>query len=491
MTITGRVRDTIRRHGLLRRSDRVVVALSGGPDSVALFRLLRELEADGDLTVAGVAHLNHGLREAAHHDERFARALATDAGVTFRSDLVDVRARAALLRTSLEDAGRRARYELFERVATELDAEAIATGHTRDDQAETFLLRLLRGAGPRGLGGIHYKAYLPAEAPKARRWVIRPLLDLGRDELRAYLTAINQSFCEDESNRDIGIPRNKIRHELLPLLQREYSPQIVDVLAREALIAQQDEDRLQQEAIDLLDSIVLVNRAENLPVETVELNASALRGLPPALAARVAREALRILAPDRFLGTEHVEGLLDLVRSDAARSLSLPGQQATRRGDVAVLTREPFEPFSNSFRVSLSIPGEVTLEREGWVISAGDSGTPDRDSPPDGLGTSDRDSPRLSAAVNAGALAPPLTVRSRQPGDRFNPAGMGGQSKKLQDFFVDRKVPRERRDSLPLVVDSVDRIVWIVGESVAEDFRVTEPSQGVIFLKARRLGGQG
>jgi tRNA(Ile)-lysidine synthase len=467
MTITDRVRAAIRRHGLLRRGDRVVVAVSGGPDSVALFHVLRELEADGELTVAGVAHLNHGLREAAHRDEQFARALATDAGVPFRSDLVDVRASAVQLKTSLEDAGRRARYELFERVATELDADAIATGHTRDDQAETFLLRLLRGAGPRGLGGIHHRSGR----------IIRPLLSVGRDELRAYLATINQPFCDDESNRDIAIPRNKIRHELLPLLRREYSPQIVDVLAREALIAQQDEARLQQEAIDLLDSIVLVNRAESLPVETVELNARALRELPPALAARVAREALRILAPDRFLGTEHVEGLLDLVRSDVACSLSLPGQQATMRGDVARLTRESFAPFSNSFRVSLSIPGEVTLEREGWVISAVDSGASEQG--------------RFSAAVNAGALAPPLTVRSRQPGDRFNPAGMGGRSKKLQDFFVDRKVPRERRDFLPLVVDSADRIVWIVGESVAEDFRVTEPSQGVIFLKARRLGGQG
>ena len=481
MSITGSVRTAIRRHGLLRRGGRVVVALSGGPDSVALFRLLRELEADGELTVAGVAHLNHGLREAAQRDEQFARALATEAGVPFRSDLVDVRARAAQLRTSLEDAGRRARYELFARVATELDADAVATGHTRDDQAETFLLRLLRGAGPRGLGGIHHKTRLSADTPSAPRWVIRPLLDLGRSELREYLAAIHQPFCEDESNQDLGIPRNKIRHGLLPLLQREYSPQIVDVLAREALIAQQDEDRLQQEAIDLLDSIVLVNRAESLPVETVELNASALRELPPALAARVAREALRILAPDRFLGTEHVDGLLDLVRSDVARSLSLPGQEATRRGNVAVLTREPFEPFSNSFRVSLSIPGEVTLEREGWVISAIEFGS----------GASTGASPRFSAAVNARALAPPLTVRSRQPGDRFNPAGMGGRSKKVQDLFVDRKVPRERRDFLPLVVDSADRIVWIVGESVAEDFRVTEPSQGVIFLKARRLGGQG
>ncbi len=170
MALAERVLDTIRRLALMRRGDRVLVALSGGPDSVALTRLLGELEGAGELSIAGIAHLNHGLREAAGEDEEFCRALAAERAVPFRSDLVDVRALATRLATSLEDAGRRARYELFERIATELDADVIATGHTRDDQAETFLLRLLRGAGPRGLGGIHPKTRLPAEAPEARRW---------------------------------------------------------------------------------------------------------------------------------------------------------------------------------------------------------------------------------------------------------------------------------------------------------------------------------
>ena len=208
MALAARVLDTIRRRALLRPGDGVLVALSGGPDSVALLRLLRELEAGGELSVAGVAHLNHGLREAANDDEQFCRALASEMGVPFRSDRIDVRAMAARLGTSLEDAGRQARYALFERVATELGADVIATGHTRDDQAETFLLRLLRGAGPRGLAGIH---------PRVGR-AVRPVLDCGRDELRTYLAAIGQSFREDESNRDLSIPRNRVRHELLPLL---------------------------------------------------------------------------------------------------------------------------------------------------------------------------------------------------------------------------------------------------------------------------------
>jgi tRNA(Ile)-lysidine synthase len=512
MKLSARVLDTIRRHALLRRGDRVLVALSGGPDSVALLRLLRELECAGELVIAGVAHLNHGLRDAAHQDEQFCCALAGELGLAFRSDRVDVRARAERLGTSLEDAGRRARYEWFDRVAAELGADVVATGHTRDDQAETFLLRLIRGAGPRGLSGIH---------PRSGR-VVRPLLDVGRAELRAYLAQLGQAFCDDESNRDVSVPRNKIRHELLPLLQREFSPQITDVLAREAAIARHDEDRLHQEAIDLADSIVLRKErrcgrdgrhsGHDEPdgpetvqaAETVELDTRALASLHPALAVRVGRLALGILAPDRFVGYEHIERLLELARDPSRGAVSLPGQHAVRRGDTVVLSRQPFQPFANSYRVSLSIPGEVILQTQGWAISAtGDTqsghstGTLNRDTQP---GQSRLSVPgeslrapagSLGVAVQAAGLSVPLAVRSRKRGDWFRPFGMGGRGKKLQDFLVDRKVPRERRDSLPLVVDSADRIVWVVGESVAEDFRVTDPSRGVIFLKARRLGGQG
>ena len=363
MALARRVLGTIRRHALMRRGDRVLVALSGGPDSVALLRVLRELESAGELSVAGIAHLNHGLRDAANDDEQFCRALAAELELAFRSDLVDVRARAERLGTSLEDAGRRARYELFDRVATELGADVIATGHTRDDQAETFLLRLLRGAGPRGLAGIH---------PRAGR-VVRPLLDVGREELREYLAALGQPFRDDESNRDLSIPRNRIRHELLPLLSRDFSPGVTDALVREAEIARHDEDRLQGEAIDLLALIVLRSETGKSGEVEVEVDAGALSAVHPALAVRVVRTVLEQVAPGRFVGFDHVERLLELARDPRGQgALSLPGQHAVRRGETLVLGRrpDPPEPFSNSFRVSLSIPGEAVLAAQGWAISA-------------------------------------------------------------------------------------------------------------------------
>jgi tRNA(Ile)-lysidine synthase len=475
MSLSRSVLDTIQRHALLRRNARVLVALSGGSDSVALLLLLRELEREGEVTVAGVAHLNHGLRPDAGKDEQFCRALADEIGVPFRSEIIDVRARAEVSRTSIEVAGRQARYEFFQRVADELQADAIATGHTKDDLAETFLLRLLRGAGPRGLAGIH---------PRVGS-VVRPLLEIGRDELRAYLVSRDQPFCEDATNADVSIPRNRVRHELLPLLRERFSPSIKDVLAREASIARQDEDRLEHEAIDLASLIVL--RGETR--DTVELDRPALVALHPAIAVRVARLALHQVAPNRFVGFDHIERLLEFARQpDERGTLSLPGQDVIRRGRTLLLSKAPFKPFSNSFQVLLSIPGEVTFGH--WAVSA----TRCRQAEQFGPGVWPRSwegvSP-LEAVLDAEKVSPVLTVRTRRPGDRLKPLGMGGREKKLQDLLVDRKIERERRDSLPLVVDEMDRILWVVGEAVSEDFRVTEPSQAVIFLKARRLGGQG
>ena len=450
---------------MVPRGGRVLVALSGGPDSVALLFVLRELERLGELVVAGVGHFNHQLRDAADGDELFCAELADELGIQAELGRGDVRTLACREGRSIEDAARTARYEFLERAAERLRADAIATGHSLDDQAETFLLRLIRGAGPRGLAGIR---------PRAGR-VIRPLLDISRADLRAYAEEHRLLFREDESNLDRSIPRNHVRLELIPFLQ-EFSPGIVEVLAREAAIAREDEDRLHDEAIALAPSIVLHKEGR------VELDAGALAALPPALASRVVREALSGTAPGRFFGFEHIERFLDLAAGADNRAVSLPGGLAARSGDRIVFGPGPAPAFSNSFRLPLSIPGEVALDGCGWAISAawGDAARVEED------GT---ESASLHVAVQAPTL--PLAVRTRRRGDRFRPLGMGGRGRKLQDFLVDRKVARTERDSLPLVVDSDDRIVWVVGCGVGEDFRVTEPSQGVILLKARRLGGPG
>ena len=465
MVLADRVRASVRTYGLWPRGGRVLVALSGGPDSTALLHLLRELQDADEVELAGVAHLNHGLRAAAADDEAFCRSLAMDVQIPIHVEQVGVRELAGQWRTSVEDAGRRARYAWFERVATEIGADAIATGHTRDDQAETFLLQLLRGAGPRGLAGIR---------PQRGR-ICRPVIDIRRHELRAYLDTRQLPFRDDESNLDPAFTRNRVRHHLLPVLEREFSAGIVNVLAREASIARQDEDRLEAEAIEVAGSVVLPTR------DGAEIDAAALRSLHPAVASRVARMALGRLAPDRYLGFDQVERLLVLAQGNERGAVSLPGQQARRIGERIVLRKMFAAPFANSFRFPLSIPGEVLLESQGWAVSAematGQQAGTQRES--------------LTVAVSPAGVVLPLSVRSRQPGDRLRPKGMSGRRKKLQDLFVDGKIARQQRDMVPLVVDRDDRILWVVGAAVTEDFGVTEPSQGVLLLKARRLGGLG
>jgi tRNA(Ile)-lysidine synthase len=483
MPLASTVLRTIRRHQMLPPGGRVAVALSGGPDSVALVHILRELESQGHLVVAGVAHFNHQLRgEASDADEQFCRDLAASLTLPIETGRADVRGIARREKRSIEDAARHLRYAFLLDAAAALQADAVAVGHSREDQAETFLLRLLRGAGTRGLGAIRPKAGM----------IVRPLIDVSRAELRRFAADRALGYREDASNSDLAVPRNRVRHELLPYLAREFSPGIVEVLAREAALAREDDDRLEAEAIDLAASVVLTNTGPEHAASRVRIDAAALASLHPALASRVARQVLCQLGGDRFIGFDHIQRFLEFARrAEPGSAISLPGQQA--RLSVAgkpVIELGPEPPRhtvearrakaeANSFRIPLSIPGEVVLTAQRWSVSAvwaeGTSAGPF--SPQD-----------LSALVRE--PKGPLTVRSRRPGDRFEPPGLGGRARKLQDYLVDRKVARADRDLLPLVVDRDDRIVWIVGHAVAEGFRAAEPSPGVILLKAKYLGGE-
>jgi len=460
MEVLERIRRTIRRHDLAQSGTRVVIALSGGGDSVALAHLLRELDRAGELAVAGVAHFNHQLRDEAGRDEVLSRSLAEALGWPFLAGREDVRARAVRERRSLEDAARTARHEFFEQARLHFSADAVAVGHTRDDQAETFLLRLLRGAGSRGLSAMHPR----------HGHIIRPLLDCRRAELRAHLAERAIAFVEDETNSDVGIPRNRVRAELMPLLEARFNPSVVDTLANQAALAR-------DEWLWMLDEV----RSKKLEVRsTTELLAA-----PRALRRLTIWRAMNEAAGGRTVSLDHVEAVLDLLDSPGAGgSIDAPGHVVERAGDRVVLrsgrSGDGRPPAENFFRYPLSIPGEVTLPEQGLVVSAelaAGSGA-------QALRATVRN--RATAVVAADGWTAPLAVRNRRPGDRFRPFGLDGQ-KKLQDFLVDRKVARADRDHVPLVVDENDRILWVAGHEIDEAFRVTEASRAVIILTLRQV----
>lgn len=486
MSIHDSVRRTIRRHGLIEPGSRVLTALSGGPDSVALLHVLSEVAELECFHLAGAAHLNHQLRgEESDEDEAFCRRLAAEFSMPIDIERVDVARLARETGTSVEHAAHNARVAFFERAAARLNASAVAVAHTRNDQAETFLLRLLRGAGPRGLGGMHPRSGL----------VIRPFLETSRADVRHFLRASQVEYQEDRSNADLSIPRNRIRHELIPFLEERYSSSVVDVLDREAAIARDDAEFLDRAAADASRRLV-VRRPDS-----VEIAVDALLAESPAIARRVVRNAQQMASGGRFVGFDAVEAVLGLAVSNSTGSLDLPGHRVNRLGDALVLTHKvgrgaglprrssdlsgrraagaEAEGAKAGFSYELGVPGQVSVPEAACAISAEVQPVPSGEAagarwPLVGRGK--------QVVVEGSHLAGPLVVRSRHPGDSFRPLGLQGR-KKLQDFFVDRKVRRNQRDSVPLVVDSNGQIVWVAGLSIAEEFRVTDRTRAVVILK--------
>ena len=297
------------------------MALSGGSDSIALTLLLRDLAANSGFAVVSIAHLNHQLRHTAARDEQFCRAFSAQVEIPIHLESADVAAYAAGQRLSLEEAARRVRYDFLSRAAAAAGADRIAVGHTRDDQAETFLLKLMRGAGLTGLAGIYPR----------RDAVIRPLLEVGREELRAWLRERGQGWIEDETNQDIANPRNRVRHVVIPELDRTYGGATSPAIARAAGLIREDTQWL-----DGLAAARLAHLAVRTPA-AIEFDAAALQAEPAPIRRRVVLEALRGVSGGREVGLEHVEAALGVLQG-LCTAWDLPGSRVElRRGKLVLM----------------------------------------------------------------------------------------------------------------------------------------------------------
>jgi tRNA(Ile)-lysidine synthase len=314
-----RVRRTIQRHRLCPSGSRVLIALSGGSDSVALTVLLRDLSEHGGFALAGLAHLNHRLRPTADRDEAFCRRFANSVGIPLFVESIDVAGYAAAQRLSVEEAARRVRYEFLHRVANETSADRVAVGHTRDDQAETFLLKLVRGAGLTGLGAIYPQ----------RGGIVRPLLDVPRVELRVLLQSRGFEWVDDETNEDVENPRNRIRHRVVPELELVY-PSAAASIARTAGLAREDGQWLDAVSRQCYEGLASRSEAE------LHIDAAAVLAQPPPIRRRVILMALRCAFPGREIGLDHVEGVLAAAAGETG-GIDVPGGRVELRREKLVL----------------------------------------------------------------------------------------------------------------------------------------------------------
>ena len=464
------MRRTIRLRHLLAPGDRVAVAVSGGSDSVALAWLLRDLAARARWDVAGLIHVNHQLRGVeSDADEAFCRDLASRLTWPVHIERVDVAGRVRARRESVETAARAERYAALDRGAVALGATTVATGHTQDDQAETVLLRLLRGAGSRGLSAIR---------PRRGRYV-RPLIDCRRSDLVSDLRDRGEAWRDDGSNLNLDVPRNRLRHTLMKTIASDW-PGGVPALARFAELSSADEAFLTRTAVEVMTALTLQGPGGVQVKEAAGVHGLDIRGLnqlPLALARRVVRQVVE--AAGGVPAFQTVEAIRRLARADKSQGhLDFEGLVVERSGAaLRFFGPVPRRSDERTFAYSLTVPGEVQIHETGRVILASfTSGPSDSSGHGDG---------RTRAALQANALRLPLVVRSRRPGDRVRPFGAPG-SRKLQDLLVDRKVPRDERDQVPLVVDADGRIVWVVGLTIADDCRVTAPESGMVILESKK-----
>jgi tRNA(Ile)-lysidine synthase len=436
-----------------------VVAVSGGGDSVGLLRALHELAPRAGLRLS-VAHLDHGARgEASQADATFTAELAARLGL--ESDLGAWRPTRA---GHFESDARRARYEWLTRIAQTRTAGVVAVAHTRDDQAETILHRILRGTGPRGLAGIPTVRELAAH-PKVL--LLRPLLEVSRGAIRAYLETLSQPFREDETNTDLGRTRARIRHALLPRLAAEYNPRVAESLVRLGRLAAESHGAVQSDAREIAADCVIASSPEG-----IVLKHGFMRSLPAFLRAEVLRHIWRSVGwPQAGMTARRWRKLARAVLADEIRPFEI-GQGVTVATETHFLVlrrrRAPQTVASVSApgeAIALDIPGSAVVPWAGGRVVA----------------TLDPEAPR-DESIDLARLKPPLSIRTPVPADRFEPLGMSGRGMPLADFLRGRRIPPGRRPHTALVCDQLG-IVWVVGHRIADRAKITEQTSRVLGLR--------
>lgn len=452
--IAGKVRKTILSYGMIDPGDRVIVAVSGGPDSICLLHILNTLKAELDMDLV-VAHYDHGLRPSCDESEtRFVRDFAQSLDLPFETEKS-----ANLLQSgggSLEERARDHRYGYLERIRERLGAQKIALGHNLDDQAETVVMRLLRGSGPSGLAGI---------PPVRDKKIIRPLIDIKRKEIEHYLKVLEIPYVIDQSNFETRFLRNKIRLEIMPSLLR-LQPKLVEHLAQTAEILRTDNQYLMDQADEWIRK-----EAAFKPSGDILIPADRFLRLPRSIRQRVLRGILQQLKKSlRRMGSTHIQSIEELACGEKPQgTLNLPNGITVRK----IYNRLAFSTANGAsksdFHYRLEGPGTYHIkEIDRTLVLEEVEGLPESGFPP---------SP-LTAYLDAGKIQYPLILRNLKPGDRFIPLGMKGH-KKIKDFFIDLKVPIQARHRTPILF-SREAPAWVCGFRIDDRFKVTSSTNRVL-----------
>jgi tRNA(Ile)-lysidine synthase len=460
MDLKDRTLKTVRKYSMLHDGDNVLIGLSGGPDSVCLSVILDKLRDNFNISLNAV-YINHGLRpEESKAEEAFCQELCKRRDINFYVKSVDVQQYAEEKSLGIQEAARELRYQVFDDLCDEIKADSIALGHNADDQAETVLMRLMRGSGRSGLSGI----------PPKRGRIIRPLIEFGRDDIEDFLAGAIQElplhsgcpYVIDSSNLKETYFRNWVRINLISEIKRK-NPSFVHEICRTADIFREEEEYL-----ELIVTKTLMRMISRKSDSSIELFITPLEILEKPVLRRVLRRAIKETRGLRGIGYEHVESIISLIKKGKAGDrIILPDNiRVVREYSLLKMTME--KP-SQLGEYELQVPGETEVQEIGKSIRA--SYIEQK-----GGVIQSRDETML----DADRLVFPLKIRCRTEGDYFYPLGFG-KRKKIQDFFVDEKIPRDERDSIPVVLSGND-IIWVAGYRADDRFKVTDRTEIILKL---------
>lgn len=470
-----KVIKTIEKYNLIEQGDKVIVAVSGGPDSICLLDILNHVKHKYNLSLI-IAHVHHGIRiKESDIEARFVRLKSAHLKLPFEQLTISVPDIARNKGLSIEQAGRTIRYQFFNNLLNKYQAQKIALGHNADDQVETILMRIIRGSGLRGLRGI----------PPKRGAFIRPLIECNRSEIEAYCQRNNIAYCIDSSNKEPKYLRNKIRNQLIPLLKEQYNPAIDKHLLQLQTIIQDE--------LDFWDEITEQSYLKVFHKEYLSyliLDIGNLIEMPPGLQRSVIRRGLRHLK--YFLDDiqfNHVEDIrLLCLKEGGEKYLDLPGE---------IRVRKSYRNLIIGFRDSIKIPGEekkpelweykLSLGKETEITPLGFKFiTQQSNYNPSDYEKLIKSISRNEIYVDFDKLNLPLKIRSRRPGDRFQPLN-SKFFKKVKSYYIDKKINRCDREKIMLLVDNSDRIVWIAGYQMDERFKITRETKKILYIKLMSL----
>lgn len=457
-----KVINVIYKYNLIEKDDKIVVGVSGGPDSMALLYILNGIKDELGFNIY-VAHINHGIRkEEADEDEKYVKYICSELSLPFHSTKVNMDEYAKENKLTSEEAGRAIRYDFFNRILNDIGGGKIAVAHNKNDQAETLLMRFFRGTGLEGLRGMEYK----------NANIIRPLLDVSREEIEKYCSDNDISVRIDRTNLEPIYGRNKTRLEVIPYIAQNYNKGIVDTLARTSKLMQMDSEFILG-IVEKKYKKVVVEESQN----SIVLDIDNLKKEHYCIKSRIIRQSIeKINGSLKGIEEKHISNIFNLMEENlTGKNINISNNIIIKISYGNMIIEKENKLRKVLFRYPLHIGKPVYIDELNAAIIS------------NVLPISEVDIKYINRFIkyfDYDKIKGVLHIRNRKDGDRFAPLGMHG-SKKLKDFFIDEKIPRDQRDSIPIIEDN-GKIIWIVGHRISEEYKVSNDTSKVLVLEYKK-----